>query len=94
MTAAETTILYRPVGKPELDLIAAAGYRRFPPRLSWQPIFYPVLSEDYAMQIACNWNTTDARNGSAGFVTRIAVDSAYLRRFPVQCAGGPTHLEL
>ena len=38
-------VLYRPVGQAELDLIAASGWRRFPPRLSHQPIFYPVLSE-------------------------------------------------
>lgn len=36
-------ILYRPVGAKELDLIAASGYREFPPRLPEQPIFYPVI---------------------------------------------------
>jgi len=39
----EATILYRPVGPKELELIAASGYRDFPPRLPGQPIFYPVL---------------------------------------------------
>ncbi|MBC8141560.1 MAG: ADP-ribosylation/crystallin J1, partial [Armatimonadetes bacterium] len=38
-----TITLYRPVGQRELDLIAASGYRAFPPRLPEQPIFYPVL---------------------------------------------------
>ena len=37
--------LYRPVGPKELELIAASGYREFPPRLPEQPIFYPVLKE-------------------------------------------------
>lgn len=37
---AEAT-LYRPVGPDELDLIAASGYRAFPPRLPEQPIFIP-----------------------------------------------------
>lgn len=36
--------LYRPVGLAELELIAAAGWRAYPPRLAWQPIFYPVLT--------------------------------------------------
>jgi hypothetical protein len=36
--------LYRPVGIKELELIATAGWKRFPPRLFWQPIFYPVLN--------------------------------------------------
>jgi hypothetical protein len=44
----ETTTLYRPVGKQELDLIRESGWKRFPPRLPFQPIFYPVLTEDYA----------------------------------------------
>jgi hypothetical protein len=47
-----TVTLYRPVGRQELDLIAASGYRRFPPRLPQQPIFYPVLNAAYAEQIA------------------------------------------
>lgn len=43
MTASEpkTTVLYRPVGQKELDLIAASGFLGFPPRLPGQPIFYP-----------------------------------------------------
>ena len=53
---AETVILYRPVGPEELQLIAASGYRGFPRRLPEQPIFYPVLNEEYARQIARDWN--------------------------------------
>jgi hypothetical protein len=41
----KTITLYRPVGPRELELIAASGYREFPPRLPDQPIFYPVLNE-------------------------------------------------
>lgn len=50
--ATETVTLFRPVGQKELDLIAASGNRAFPPRLPHQPIFYPVLNEEYATQIA------------------------------------------
>ena len=89
-----TTTLFRPVGQPELDLIVASGFREFPPRLSWQPIFYPVLSEEYAIQIAREWNTQDAQNGSVGYVTRFEVDREYLERFPVQRVGATNHLEL
>lgn len=42
--------LFRPVGLYELRLIAAGGYRAFPPRLPTQPIFYPVLNLEYATQ--------------------------------------------
>ena len=48
----ETIIMYRPVGPKELELIAASGYRAFPPRLPEQPIFYPVLNEEYANDIS------------------------------------------
>lgn len=48
----DTTVLFRPVWPKELALIEASGFREFPPRLPDQPIFYPVLNEEYAIQIA------------------------------------------
>jgi len=54
----KTTLLYRPVGANELALIAASGYSAFPPRRPGQPIFYPVLNQEYATQIARDWNAT------------------------------------
>jgi hypothetical protein len=90
-----TTIeLYRPVGKKELDLIAATGFRRFPPRLPGQPIFYPVLNEEYAAQIARDWNTKDPASGYAGYVTRFAVDAQFAQRYEPQRVGGAIHVEL
>ena len=71
---AATTILYRPVGPKELRLMAASGYREFPTRLPEQPIFYPVLNEEYARQIARDWNVP-ARG--AGLVTRFAVRNEF-----------------
>ncbi len=90
----DLTTLYRPIGQRELDLIAASNYRAFPPRLPWQPIFYPVLNEEYAIQIARDWNTQDAENGSVGYVTRFALPADYLARFAVRQVGGREHLEL
>ncbi len=55
----ETTILYRPVGPKELALIVAGGYRAFPPRLPEQPIFYPVLSEEYATHLRISQSRTN-----------------------------------
>jgi|SRR5689334_8048434 len=91
---ATTTTLYRPVGQAELALIAAAGYRAFPARLAHQPIFYPVLTEAYAVEIARDWNTEDAVSGYAGYVTRFVVDAAFLARYPVQTVGARRHQEL
>jgi hypothetical protein len=88
---AEVITLFRPVGPKELELIAASGYRRFPPRLPEQPIFYPVLNEAYATQIARDWNV---RESGAGFVTRFQVDAAFARRYPVQTVGSSVHQEL
>ncbi len=48
-------ILYRPVGTKELELIEKSNYTKYPPRLPEQPIFYPVLNEKYATEIAAQW---------------------------------------
>src|SRR5580698_1269569 len=88
---AEITILFRPVGPKELALIAGSGYREFPPRLPGQPIFYPVLNQEYARQIARNWNVKDS---GAGFVTRFAVRTEFTARYPVQKVGSSIHQEL
>src|SRR5262245_29731012 len=90
---ADTVTLYRPVGQGELDLIRASGMRAFPPRLLHQPIFYPVANEDYARQIACDWNTKDAASGYVGYVTRFRVRRAFLDHFPLQTAGARVHQE-
>jgi hypothetical protein len=87
-------ILFRPVGVKELELIAASGFRAFPPRLAWQPIFYPVLTRAYAIGIARDWNTKDAASGFAGFVTEFEVEDRYAGQFPVQQVGTAGHREL
>ena len=86
-----TTTLYRPVGPKELALIEQSGWKKFPPRLAEQPIFYPVMNEEYAIQIARDWNV--AASGS-GFVTKFAVKTDYLKQFDVQNVGGYIHNEL
>lgn len=86
-----TTTLFRPIGPSELELIAATGYREFPPRLPDQPIFYPVLNEEYARQIACEWNVPAS---GAGYVTRFNVRKSFLQRYPEQTVGASVHREL
>ena len=83
--------LYRPVGPKELELIAASGFRRFPPRLAGQPIFYPVLGEEYAVEVARDWNV---KASGAGYVTRFRVAAEYLERFPIHTVGACRHQEL
>jgi hypothetical protein len=86
----ETITLWRPIGPKELKLVQETGMRSFPPRLPEQPIFYPVLTEEYATKIARDWNVP--ADGS-GFVTRFKVRKDYLSRYDVQEAGGRAHKE-
>src|ERR1700730_1071650 len=88
----ETTVLFRPVGENELRLIAELGYREFPPRLPGQPIFYPVLNEEYATQIARDWNAKNSMSG-VGYVTRFEVNAAFLSSYQVQTVGSSLHKE-
>lgn len=91
MKPAERTLtLWRPVGPQELDLIRKAGMRAFPPRLPDQPIFYPVLTEEYAVKIARDWNVPAS---GAGYVTCFDVKQSFIERYDVQQAGGRAHLE-
>src|SRR6201990_2237772 len=87
----ETITLYRPVGPRELKLIEESGWKAFPPRLPEQPIFYPVMNEEYAIQIAHDWNVPAS---GSGFVTKFAVSKEYLQKFEEQNVGGPIHNEL
>ncbi|MGX5681925.1 hypothetical protein [Schumannella luteola] len=90
MSEDETVELWRPTGPEEIELVRATGSRRWPPRLPDQPIFYPVLNEDYATRIARDWNV---KASGVGFVTRFRVRKAFLDRYEVQQVGGQTILE-
>ena len=82
--------LFHPTGEKELELIRDSGWKRFPPRLPGQPIFYPVLNQEYATQIARDWNTKD---GGTGYVLRFQVDAHFLARYDVQTVGSQVHQE-
>lgn len=90
MVEDEAVTLWRPVGPEELELIRAAAMREFPPRLPEQPIFYPVLSAEYAVKIARDWNVPAS---GKGYVTRFRVAKRFLDRYAAREAGGRTHLE-
>ncbi len=90
----KTKTLYRPVGEKEMILIIESNYRKFPPRLEWQPIFYPVLDEDYASEIAEKWNTRDEAGNYLGFVTKFEVQEKVADQYPSQNVGARNHNEL
>jgi hypothetical protein len=82
------------VGIKEFELILETGNKAFPPRLHWQPIFYPVLNQPYAEQIAKEWNTADEFSGFCGIVTAFDVKESYYSQYDVQNVGGDIHNEL
>jgi len=86
----KTVILYRPTGPTELELVRQSGFKRWPPRLPEQPIFYPVTNEAYARQIAVEWNV--AASG-VGYVTRFHVLQSFMDRYQIQKVGGAIHTE-
>jgi len=89
-----TIKLYRPIGIRELELIINANWKKFPPRLFWQPIFYPVLNQPYAEQIASEWNTKDEFSGYCGIVTGFELNEEHYSKYGVQNVGGDVHNEL
>lgn len=87
-------LLFRPVGEAELQLIKDTNYTAFPPRLPQQPIFYPVLNQKYAEEIAQRWNTTDANSQYKGYVLKFEIDDSYISKFDIQTVGKSYHQEL
>jgi len=85
-----TRTLWRPTGQAELDLVAGSGWRRWPPRLPGQPIFYPVVNVEYATRIAVEWNA--AREG-VGYVLAFDVARSFLDGYVTHQVGGDTIVE-
>jgi hypothetical protein len=90
----KTVKLYRPIGLTEMQLIAESNFKAFPPRLEWQPIFYPVLNQAYAEQIAFEWNTPDTFSGYCGIVTAFDVRADFINKYEIQNVGAAIHDEL
>lgn len=86
----ETTVLYRPTGPRELALVRESGFKAWPPRLPDQPIFYPVTNEQYAVEIARDWNVPAS---GSGYVTRFRVRTAFMSRYQIHQVGASHHTE-
>ena len=57
----------------------ASGWRRWPPRLPEQPIFYPVLNEEYATMIARDWNVKQSTERATSPSSRFGRTSSTAR---------------
>ena len=86
-------VLFRPVGEKEYQLIKQSNFKKFPPRLPEQPIFYPVLNERYAVEIASKWNTKYSDSAYKGYVLKFNVSDEYACKFDVQTVGSSYHQE-
>ena len=89
-TDVETVTLWRPTGPEELALVEAADWREWPARLPDQPIFYPVLNQEYATMIARDWNV---KHSGSGYVTRFHVRRDFLDDYDTHQVGGRTIIE-
>lgn len=89
----ETVTMYRPVGKTELALIEESDFSAYPPRLPDQPIFYPVMNEVYARQIAKDWNSR-INVDKEGYVTRFAVSKVVADKYKSEVVGAKEHEEI
>jgi len=85
--------MFRPVGSKELELIEDSGFKAYPPRLPDQPIFYPVLNEAYARQIAKDWNSR-LNDDKVGFVTRFKVKKEIMEKYEPEVVGAKMHEEI
>ncbi|HHL31273.1 MAG TPA: hypothetical protein ENJ41_01720 [Oceanospirillales bacterium] len=81
--------LYRPCNQAELDLVIASAYKKWPPRLLGQPIFYPVTNKQYAQEIN-QWNKKDF---GKGYVTRFWVKKAFMDAYNIEQVGAKHHTE-
>ena len=89
----ETVTMYRPVGTAELKLIEDSGFSAYPPRLPDQPIFYPVLNEGYARQIAKDWNSR-INDDKEGYVTRFSLRKDIADKYKPEVVGAKEHVEI
>jgi hypothetical protein len=85
-------ILYRPMDIEELRLVYETGMKAFPPRKPEQPIFYPVLTLEYANEISQRWNAES--QSASGYVAKFNLDDTYGAQFESQKVGASHHVEL
>ncbi|MEO9532442.1 MAG: ADP-ribosylation/crystallin J1 [Crocinitomicaceae bacterium] len=90
----KTVELYRPVGEKEMILIIESDFSKFPSRLEWQPIFYPVLNEQYACDIASQWNTNDEFGNYLGIVTKFEISEEEFLKYKIENVGAKHSNEL
>jgi len=83
----DTTILFRPVEKGELDLIEQADWKQFPLCPSNQPIFHIFSNQEYAEQLARDWHTEEQARDFVGYVIQFSVKTSHLSTYEIHPVG-------
>ncbi len=85
----KTITMFRPCNQKEMDLVVECGYKKWPPRLPDQDIFYPVTTQAYAHEI----NAWNIKQFGTGYVTRFEVKEEFVKRYKIHAVGGKTRTE-
>ncbi|MCU0321299.1 MAG: ADP-ribosylation/crystallin J1 [Chitinophagaceae bacterium] len=94
MEKLQLTTLYYLIDQKELNQIVESNYKKIPPRANDQNMFYPLLNQAYAEQIAHDWNNNGFYATYAVHVIAVDMLTAYLEQFPVQQVGNEMEKEL
>src|SRR5262245_14355239 len=88
-----TTVLYKPVGCGELEAIRKSGFRAFPAPPFGQPTFKPMLTREYAAEVARDWSAKEKTRSYSGYITQFHVDTEFLAHYSPCQVGGTVHKE-
>jgi hypothetical protein len=93
MNGDQTTILYRPAGQEELDLVKKSGFKAFPPAVEAQPVLNFLESEEYATFIARQVDANKSSSGYIGYVLSVSVHTDFITQFAIRKEGSAIALE-
>lgn len=86
---ADTLVLWRAVGQAELNLVAASGWRAWPPAAPGRAGFRAVLDRRLAARVS---RERIVPAEGAGFVARFEVERSFIQRYPAGRDGEPGYL--
>lgn len=89
MIKIETITMYRPCNQAEYNLVKESGFKKWPPRLPGQPIFYPVTNQRYAQEVN-EWNHKDF---GGGYVMKFTVKKSFVDQYKIERVGAEHHTE-
>ena len=81
--------VFRPIGPGELAKLNELKFAKWPPRLTDQPIFYPVTNEKYATEITA-WNV---KQFGIGYVTKFKIKKDFLKNYEIKVVGATYQTE-